>query len=77
MAGGGEGFAVRGGQPGPEQGRGGAVGDGAGVGELVDGGGGFVEVDEHEGLFGGGVGKQCGRFRFAGGGFGAFVVAPR
>jgi hypothetical protein len=54
---GGEGFAVGSGQPRVQQGCGGAVGDAAGVGELVDGGGGFVEVEEDEGLFGGGVGE--------------------
>jgi hypothetical protein len=55
MSGSGEGFAMRGGQPGAQQGRCGVLGEGPSVGELLDGRLSLVEVEEHEGLFGGGV----------------------
>ena len=57
VAGGGEGFAVRGGEPRPQQGRAG-IGEVAGVLGLLGGGVVLVEGGEDEGLFGGGVREQ-------------------
>jgi hypothetical protein len=75
VAGGGEGFAVGGGEPCPQQRRPGA-GERTRVIGLLGGVSVLAERSQDEALFGGGVREQRRGLGFAGGLFGAFVVLP-